>query len=136
MKPLITEAEEKELLRKLVAYYERIYPGLTFKTHEETLSRQQIAEVYYTYPGEEASATFDEKVKAIKEAVKKRGYATPVIILRKMFARKDILLDGHRRLKAAWEEGWDWKAFVMVPSRELEFGIEKMVQGKIKDLWR
>lgn len=136
MRQLITDAEERELLKKLVAYYEKIYPGLVFNIYEETLTRQQIAEIYYTYPGEEASATFDEKVKAIKEAVKKKKYATPVIILRKVGARKDILLDGHRRLKAAWEEGWDWKAFVIVPSRELEFGIEKMIQGKMKELWR
>jgi hypothetical protein len=134
LRPLITAEEEKELLNKLIEYYQNIYPGLTFTTHEDKLSKQQIGDVFYTYPGAEAAATFDEKVEAIKEAVEE-GYDTPVIILRKPYVKKDILLDGHRRLKVAWEQDLDWNALIMIPSREHDFGIEKMIKGRISEVW-
>jgi len=132
----MTHEDEEELFRKLVEYYQNIYPGLAFTEIKERLTRQHIAEICYTYPGEENSATFKDRVIQIRKAIKEKGYDTPVIILRKLGEKKDILLDGHRRLKVAWEEGLDWDALVMVPSREHDFGIEKMVEGKIRQIWR
>ncbi|MDI6737850.1 MAG: hypothetical protein QME12_05035 [Nanoarchaeota archaeon] len=65
----------------------------------------------------------------------KEGYGTPVIILRKLKEKKDILLDGHRRLKVAFAKKIGWKALIMVPDRETEFGIEKMARGKAKEVF-
>jgi len=133
--PLISADEERRLFDKLVAYYENLYPGMKFRKEEKTLSRDEIGEIHYTYPGEESEATFAEKVAAIGNAVT-RGYDAPVIILRKEKEGKDILLDGHRRLKVAWGRGLGWKALIMVPSQEPKFGMEKMITGKIKEIWR
>lgn len=135
MKPLMTRDDEEELFKTLIQYYKNIYPGLAFQRVRERLTRQQIAEICYTYPGEENTATFKDRVIQIRKAIKEKGYDTPVIILRKLGEKKDILLDGHRRLKVAWEESIDWDALIMVPSRELDFGIEKMIEGKIRQIW-
>jgi hypothetical protein len=133
--PLIPRHEEEKLFEKLVKYYENLYPGVKFAKREATLTRKEIGEILYTYPGEESEATFAEKVAAISDAIK-YGYDAPVIILRKEKAKTDILLDGHRRLKVAWDKGLGWKALIMVPDREMEFGIEKMAIGKIREIWR
>lgn len=135
MMPLIPAHEEEKLFEKLIKYYENLYPGLKFRREEKKLSREEIGEILYTYPGEESEATFTEKVAAIGDAVK-YGYDAPVIILRKEKEKKDILLDGHRRLKVAWDKGLAWRALVMIPDKELKFGIEKMVTGKIREIWR
>jgi hypothetical protein len=131
--PLMQPFEEEELFDKLVDYYHRIHEDVRFSKRVETLSLQQMGEVWYTYPGEQAAATFEAVVTQVKKAVN-HGYDTPIILLRK--AGRDILVDGHRRLRAAWELGVPWKALVMVPDRDKELGIEKQVLGQVKDLWR
>ena len=61
------------------------------------------------------------------------GYSTPVILLKK----KDrmVLLDGHRRIRVAFSQGLEWKALLLVPSKDTLFGIEGMILGKVKDLY-
>jgi len=132
MVELITTREEEALFDKLIEYYKRLYPGIAFNRDKAALQPKQVGELLYTYPGEEAEATFLEKVRSISEAVT-YGYDTPVIILRKKSG--DILLDGHRRIKVAWDNKIPWKALVILPSKELKFGIEKMVQGRVKEIW-
>lgn len=130
---LIQADEERRLFEQLVEYYKKIYPGIGFKKMEVTLKPEEIKEIVYTYPGEETEATFNEEVELIK---KTSGYDTPLIILRKPKERKDILLDGHRRLKVAFDKKIGWKALLMIPDKEIQFGIEKMAKGKAKEIFR
>lgn len=132
MVELIASHEEYELFEQLQKSYEKIYEGVKFGKEEKVLSREDIGEIYYTYPGEEGEATFQEKVRAVDKALK-YGYNTPVILLRKK--DKLILVDGHRRLNVAWKEGLSWKALILVPDKEITFRIEKFILGKIKDIW-
>lgn len=133
MLPLIPKHEEEELFDKLMAYYKNLYPDVNFKKEETVLTPEEIGEIHYTFPGEESEVTFFEKVAAIKDAIK-YGYDTPVILLRKR--DKDVLLDGHRRLKVAWDRKMKWKAILLIPDKDVRFGIERMIMGKIKDIWR
>lgn len=129
---LISPEEEQRLFEKLLEYYKRLYPDLEFRTDERILSVREIGDVWYTHPGVEDAATFTEKVIKVKKALNK-GYGTPVIILKK--SDKEILLDGHRRLRAAWELGVPWHALFIVPSKDKEFGVERLIEGRIRDVW-
>jgi len=130
---LITAEEEKKLLEKLVAYYKKLYPGVEFEVQEKKLTRAELGEIYYTYSGEEVEATAQEKMRAISSAIT-HGYATPIIILQSN--SKKIVLDGHRRVRVAYAEGIDWPAYIIKPKKEgIEFGIESMIMGKVKDLY-
>ena len=132
---LITPDEQKRIFEKLVSYYENIHSGLTLSMEEATLSLEEIGNVHYTYQGEAIEATQDVKVQLVASAVK-RDYRTPVVILRKEKDHKDILLDGHRRLIYAWSFGESWPALIMKTAQDVEFGVEKTVRGKIKDLFQ
>ncbi|MEM4390106.1 MAG: ParB N-terminal domain-containing protein [Candidatus Micrarchaeia archaeon] len=132
--PLITEEEEKRLFEKLKAYYERLY-GIPFRAEKTILTPAEIGELHYTYPGEEVEATFEEKVADI-EAALSAGYNVPVIILRKEKQGKNIILDGHRRLRVAWRRRIPWPAFLLIPLKEIDFAIEKTITGKIGELWK
>ena len=151
MHNLIDTKEEKRLFEQLVQYYQKIYPGIGFRKVEILLKPDEIAGIIYTYPGEETEASFKEEVQHIADSMK-TGYDTPVIILRKLkvlensrfsaprdkvsMDKKDILLDGHRRLKVAFDKKIGWKALAMIPDREVQFGIEKMAKGKISDIFK
>ncbi len=132
---LVPPEEEERIFTKLLEYYRKLYQGekITFKKAGKKLSRKEIAELYYTYPGEEENATSAEKMRMISEAIG-HGYDTPLIALQKK--NKLIILDGHRRARVALEQGLNWKALIIVPSKDIEFGIEKMVLGKIKELFK
>ncbi len=92
-----------------------------------------MGELYYTYPGEEGEVTAQEKMLMISDAIG-HGYSTPILVLKR--AGRLILLDGHRRVRVAYSQGMPWKAYVITPSREsIEFGIEAMILGKVKDLF-
>ncbi len=132
MEELIQDYEEKKLFERLVEYYKKIYPEIPIEKSEIILSPKDIEEVYYTYPGIEEEATFNEKVERVKKAIP-YGYDTPVILLKK--GNKLILLDGHRRLKAAMDLGIEWKALVIEVPEDVSIGIEKMVKGKIKEVF-
>lgn len=129
---LVPEEEEDKLFKRLVDYYSKIYPGLKFSRKEVILTVKEIGDIYYTYPGEEAEATAAEKMRHISQAIN-GGYSTPVIILKK----KDrmVLLDGHRRVRVAFSQGLEWKALLLIPSKDTLFGIEGMILGKVKDLY-
>ena len=129
---LISPHEERQLFSKLVSYYKKLYPNLKFDTAEAILDNKAISSVFYTYPGEEAEATAEEKMKEIREAIN-FGYDAPVILLQK--GKELILLDGHRRLKVAWERKIKWKALVLVAPEKEKFGIEKMIMGRVGDLF-
>lgn len=130
---LIAAEEEKKLLDKLVAYYKKLYPGVEFNVQEKQLTHAEIGEVYYTYAGEEVEVTAQEKIRTISSAIT-HGYSTPVILLQSN--SKLIILDGHRRLRVAYAEGIDWPAYIIKPDKQgIEFGIESMIMGKIKDLY-
>ncbi|MBU2638959.1 MAG: hypothetical protein KJ955_08355 [Nanoarchaeota archaeon] len=129
---LIQPSDERRLFEQLVEYYKKLYPGIGFKKMEAVLKPEDISEIIYTYPGEETEATFNEEVVLIAESVK-YGYDTPLIILRKQ--KQDILLDGHRRLKVAFDRKIGWKALLMIPDKEIQFGIEKMAKGKVREVF-
>lgn len=129
---LVPPEEETRICKKLMEYYEALYPGIKFSMAEEALDRKQLGELYYTFPGEETEATAGEKMRMINSAISE-GYSTPLIILRKK--KKTILLDGHRRARVAYAQGMGWKAFSIIPSKDVKFGIEDMILGKIKDLY-
>lgn len=129
---LVTAEEEKKLLEKILGYYKKLYPGVDFIVEEKKLARKEIGELLYTYPGEEAEATAQEKMRLISSAIT-HGYSTPAIIL--STNNKKILLDGHRRIRVAYAEGIEWLAYIIKPNKEVEFGIEAMVMGKVKDLY-
>lgn len=129
---LITVEEEKKLLDKIIGYYKKLYPGLEFEIEDRKLTKNEIGEILYTYAGEENEATAQEKMRAISSAIK-HGYSTPIIVLAKN--SKNILLDGHRRVRVAYQEGLDWPAYVIKARKDIEFGIEAMIMGKVKDLY-
>ena len=129
---LIQPHEERELFDKIVGYYHSLHPEAKFVTREEMMPPAKIKELYYTLPGLKDVVTFGQKIEEIKRAIG-HGYQTPVIVLRKR--DRDLLLDGHRRIRAAWELGLEWPALVMVPDSQKSFGVEKLVQGQIKDIW-
>jgi hypothetical protein len=129
---LVPLGEEERICKKLIAYYEQIYPGVGFSKKKAMLGRKEIGELYYTFSGEENEATAAEKMKMINSAIG-GGYSTPMIILQKK--GKSILLDGHRRARVAYKQGIPWKALIIVPGKEVKFGIESMILGKIKDLY-
>jgi hypothetical protein len=129
---LISPPEERKLFEKLVQYYGKLYPELKFGTKETILEPDELASVLYTYPGEEAEATSEEKMKEIREAINS-GYDTPAILLEK--DGKYLVLDGHRRLRVARERRIKWKALVITSPAGAKFGIEKMVMGRIGDLF-
>ncbi len=130
---LIQPHEEKELFDKIVSYYHSLHPDVKFTTREEMMPPAKIKELYYTLPGLKDVVTFGQKIEEIKRAIG-HGYQTPAIILRKR--DRDLLLDGHRRIRAAWELGMEWPALVMIPDSQKSFGVEKLVQGQIKELWK
>lgn len=129
---LVPPEEEKKLLETLMGYYRQLYPGVEFNRKEAALTHKDIGELYYTYPGEETEATAIEKMRMINSAIGE-GYSTPIIALQKK--GKMVLLDGHRRARVAYSQGMGWKALVIVPSKDIKFGIEEMILGKIKDLY-
>ena len=135
MRGLISVEEQKKLLERLIAYYEKLFPETQFKRDEVELSREEVGDVLYTYQGEEIEATADAKIRRIAEAVN-HGYDTPAIILYKKDEDKKVLLDGHRRLIYAWKFGLPWKAYLIIPEKAQAFGVEKTVKGKIKDLFQ
>lgn len=130
MDELIQPSEEKTLFERLLQYYKKLYPDVNFKTEELVMMPEEIGEIHYTYPGEETEATFNEEVEEIEKALD-YGYETPIIIIREK--DKDILLDGHRRVKVAWAKKLKWKALVIIPDKDVEFGIEKMAMGKVRE---
>jgi len=129
---LVPPDEQKRILEKLVEYYKKLYPGIEFSVKEEELTHEQIGGLAYTYPGEESEATAADKMRRISSAIGEK-YSTPIVILRKK--GKNILLDGHRRARVAFSQGLKWPAYIIVPSKETEFGIESMIMGKIRDLY-
>ena len=130
---LISSHEEEHLFRKLLAYYKKLYPRAKFKREGRKLTPRQIGQIYYTYPGEEAQATFVEKAEEISKAMG-LGYNTPIILLRA--GNKMFLLDGHRRLRVAWMKKKPWDALMLSTDKKgIEFGIERMVEGKVAELW-
>jgi hypothetical protein len=129
---LIQDYEEKLLLEKLVGYYHRIHEDVKFTTREAQLTPEGVREVYLTFPGFEEEATFEQRVHEIKKAVS-YGYSTPVILMEKK--DKLILIDGHRRLRVAFELGLAWRAYIITPDKEADFGIEKQILGKASAVW-
>lgn len=129
---LVPPQEEKRICDKLIEYYKKLYPGISFTLKEQKLDASQIGDLMYTYPGEETEATAAEKIRMINSAIGE-GYSTPIIVLQKK--KEGILLDGHRRARVAFSQGMGWSALVIVPSKEVKFGIEEMVMGRVKDLY-
>ena len=131
---LISAHEEERLFRKLLEYYKRLYPKAKFKRIERKLTPRQIGQIYYTYPGEEAQVTFADKEAEIEDALP-LGYSTPIIILNA--GSRMFLLDGHRRVRVAWMKKKGWDALVIYTDKKgIEFGIERMAEGKVADLWK
>ena len=129
---LVPPDEEKRICDKLIAYYEKLYPGISFTKKEMELSHTEIGEIYYTFAGDETEASAAEKMRMISSGIS-GGYSTPILILQKK--GKNVLLDGHRRARVAYAQGLSWKAIAIVPSKELKFGIEEMILGRVKDLY-
>ena len=129
---LVPPDQEKRICEKLIAYYEKLYPGISFSKKEISLSHKEIGELYYTYSGEETEASAAEKMRMINSAIGE-GYSTPLIVIKKK--DRAILIDGHRRARVAFAQGLGWKAIAIVPGKELKFGIEEMILGTIKDLY-
>ena len=129
---LIPPEEQERIFNKLLEYYKKLYPGLEFTKKQVVLSHKEIGGIQYTYSGEETEATAAEKMRMISSAVK-GSYSTPIVILQKN--KKNILLDGHRRVRVAYAEGLSWQAWLMIPSKNVKFGIEDMIMGKVKDLY-
>lgn len=129
---LITKEQEKTIFRKLTAYYKRLYPDIKFETKEKVLSKKEIGELYFTYPGEEKEDELDAKIKEIESSLPK--YNTPAIILEKK--KKKIILDGHRRLLTAYKNGVKWKALILISKKDILFGIEKIITGKLRAFFK
>src|SRR3989338_2206577 len=120
---LITPEEQEKIFVRLIDYYKKLYPGVAFKRADKALSKNDVADLYYTYPGEEEQAHAEERMNIISEELA-HGYSTPIIVL-----------DGHRRTRVAFEKGVGWKALLIVPQKDLEFGMEEMILGKVKEVF-
>ena len=131
---LVPPEEQERLYSRLIDYYRKLYPGINFTREDRKLNKDQIGEIYYTYAGEETEATAAEKMKMINTAIG-HGYSTPIILLRKKKEKKDVLLDGHRRVRVAFMLGLEWPAIIIIPDTETTFGIEGMITGRVKDLY-
>jgi len=129
---LVPPEEERRIYAKLVGYYQQLYPGVKFSKEERALVHSEVGDLYYTYCGEETEATAAEKMRMINSAIGE-GYSTPLIALRKK--KKLILLDGHRRARVAFAQGMGWPALIIVPDKDVKYGIEDMILGKIRDLY-
>jgi hypothetical protein len=129
---LVPPEEEKRIFGKLIEYYGKLYPGIAFSKGDRVLSHKELGELYYTYSGEETEATAAEKMRMINSAIGE-GYSTPIIVLQTK--KKAILLDGHRRVRVAYTQGMSWHALLIIPAKDVKFGIEEMVLGKVKDLY-
>lgn len=129
---LVPAEEEKRIYEKLIEYYGKLYPGLKFSRGRAEFSHREIGGMYYTYPGEETEATAAEKMKMINSAIGE-GYKTPMIVLCKK--KKNIILDGHRRARVAFSQGLGWPALTIKPSKDVKFGIEGMIMGRVRDLY-
>lgn len=130
---LISPHEEELLFRKLFNYYKKLYPKAKFKQERRKLTPRQIGQIYYTYPGEEVQATFIEKAREITDAIP-HGYNTPIVVLKA--GNRMFLLDGHRRVRAAWTRKKPWDALIISTEKKgIEFGIERMAEGKVAELW-
>ena len=129
---LITPEEQEKIFVRLIDYYKKLYPGVAFKRADKALSKNDVADLYYTYPGEEEQAHAEERMNIISEELA-HGYSTPIIGLQKK--GKTIVLDGHRRTRVAFEKGVGWKALLIVPQKDLEFGMEEMILGKVKEVF-
>ena len=129
---LVPPDEEKRIFSKLINYYRKLYPGVSFRREGKGLSHKDVGSLLYTYCGEETEATAAEKMRMINSAIG-GGYKTPVIVLRR--GRDMILLDGHRRARVAFSQGMGWPALIIVPSKKAKFGIERMVLGRVRDLY-
>ena len=124
---LISLVEEKKLLKKIVEYYGNIYPEIKLEVREETLLKDEVGELHCCFPGVEEVASSPVKLRAIASALN-QGYSTPLIVLRKESENKSILLDGIARALVAWQHGIPWKAFLIMPDKEIEFGVEKTIE--------
>ncbi len=131
---LVPPEEQEKLYNRLIEYYKKLYPGMVFRREDRKLRKEQLGELYYTYSGEETESTAAEKMKMINTAIG-HGYSTPIIVLRKTKDKKDILIDGHRRVRVAWMLGLEWPAILIIPETETTFGIEAMITGKVKDVY-
>ncbi len=129
---LITPEEQENIFVRLLDYYKKLYPGVAFKRADKSFSKNDVADIYYTYHGEEEQAHAEERMNIIADEIS-RGYSTPIIALQKK--NKTIILDGHRRARVAFEKGVGWKALLIVPQKETDFGMEEVIQGTIKQLF-
>lgn len=129
---LITPQEEEQVFQKLFVYYQNLYPQIKFFRKDKLLSKTDIAKLYVTYSGNETETTAKEKMQMIEEALSQH-YNTPFIIMQKKNG-KMILLDGHRRAFVAYKHGIGWRAIIIQCNKDANFGIEKMITKKIKDL--
>jgi hypothetical protein len=132
---IISPEDQEKLANRLMEYYRNLYPDVEFRRFNEELNHEQIKKIKYTYSGEETEAMAKEKMRLIDEAIAtETGYSTPIIILRK--GSDDYLLDGHRRVRVAQQEGLSWDAIVIkAPGDTVKFGIEDMVLGTVEDLF-
>jgi hypothetical protein len=130
---LVQEGEERQLFDEAIEFYAKEHK-IKFKKLEEVYTKDKLGEVYYTFPGEEARVTSERKIVEIKKAVQHHYYQTPIIVLRKRDG-KEILIDGHRRAKVIWELDLAWNVLVMAALQDAEFGVEKLIEGRIKDLF-
>ncbi len=133
---LIDTASEESIGRKLFSYYKKLYPEMRFQTLRKKLRASEIGAVLYTYPGEEEVATTGMKIAEI-EAAYAFNYDTPAILFE--IGKKRIVIDGHRRLLAAYKnkKGW-WTRIIRVKNAKkgTHFGIEKIILNAIRNLPR
>lgn len=128
---LISMHDEMRLFERILDFYRRLYPKTSFRKEERVLTPNEIGEILYTYAGGETETLAVDKMNHIKDALPE--YSVPVILLGT--GKRLVLLDGHRRLRLAWKRKLSWKAFIIVPGKHGEFGIEETVMGKIKEMY-
>jgi hypothetical protein len=129
---LVPPEEEDRIFERLIGYYRGLYPGVRFRAGRKALTRAEVGGILYTYCGEETEATAAEKMRRIGSAIGE-GYSTPLIVLQKK--KRLILLDGHRRARVAFARGTGWPALVISPAKDVKFGIEDVILGRIRDLY-
>ncbi len=128
---LISMHDEMRLFARLMDFYSGLYPKVKFTKKEKTLCPNEIGKIHYTYAGQETEDRAIEKMNEIKNALPK--YSVPIILLKKK--KQNILLDGHRRVRLAWKRKMKWNALVIIPNKDIKFGVEDTIIGKIKDIY-
>lgn len=130
-----TKEEERELAKKVKAYYSSLYPNEEFSIEEEVFIPEEIGEMEYIYSGEEVVVSINDKIEELKE-LSKKGITPHMVLISQKKKNKEVMivLDGHVRSIFAYTYKIAWPAFLVVLPPKVRSGISYLKLGKVKEV--